>query len=415
MRSCFLLVAATCVLYTPARGEDWPEFRGPTGQGISRSTGLPVEWGPDRNVAWKQAIPGRAWSSPVVGAGRVYLTTAVPVPDSPTHDQSLQALCLDAATGKVRWQREVFRLDGGKAPPIHGKNSHASPTPLLYRGRLYVHFGHMGTACLGLDGKVLWRNTDIHYAPVHGSGGSPILVGKRLVFSCDGADERFIVALDRDTGRLLWKTDRGGDPPKKFSFGTPLLITVHDRQQIISPGSNMVGAYDPETGREIWHVDYEGYSVIPRPAYGQGLLFVSSGFDSPVLLAIRPDGQGDVTATHVAWKTRRGAPRTPSPLVVGRDLYLVADEGLVSCLDARTGRAHWQKRVPGNYSASPLYADGRLYLQNEEGTGVVLRAGHRFEELARNALDEPSLASDAVAGGALFIRTEKHLYCVRRP
>jgi outer membrane protein assembly factor BamB len=415
MRSCFLLLAAACVLYTPARGEDWPEFRGPTGQGISRTTGLPVEWGANRNVAWKRAIPGRGWSSPVVGGGRVYLTTAVPVDDSTTLDQSLRVLCLDAVTGKVRWERQVFRLDGDKAPPIHGKNSHASPTPLLHGDRLYVHFGHQGTACLGLDGQVLWRNTSIHYAPVHGSGGSPILAGKRLVFSCDGADERFLVALNCDTGRLLWKTDRGGEAVKKFSFSTPLLITVNGRQQIISPGSNMVGAYDPETGREIWHVDYEGYSVVPRPAYGQGLVFVSTGFEAPVLLAIRPDGHGDVTATHVAGKTRRGAPLTPSPLVVGRDLYLVADNGLASCLDAHTGRVHWQQRVPGNYSASPLYADGRVYLQSEEGTGVVLKAGHRFQELARSALDEPSLASCAAAGGALFIRTENHLYCVRRP
>lgn len=398
-------VAALLLSLPGAWADDWPEFRGPTGQGLAQGN-LPVEWSTTKNVVWKKPIPGRGWSSPVVVKGRVYLTTAVPVKG----DQSLGVLCLDAATGKVLWKKEVFRQNGKMSPGIHGKNSHASPTPLVYGNRLYVHFGHQGTACLDLSGKVLWRNRTQKYSPVHGNGGSPILVDDKLIFSCDGGDKRFIVALDRDTGRVRWKTDRKGEAGRKFSFSTPLLITVKGQKQVISPGSNVVGAYDPDTGREIWHIRYNGYSVIPRPVYGHGLVFLSTGYDRPSLLAIRPDGTGDVTDTHVAWRVTKGAPHTPSPLLVGDELYTVSDGGIASCFDARTGTVHWQERVGGAYSASPLYADGRIYLQSEQGQGIVLQAGKEFKVLARNSLGERSLASFAAADGALFIRTEKYLY-----
>ena len=233
------------------------------------------------------------------------------------------------------------------------------------------------------------------------------------MFSCDGYDQQFVVALDRAKGTVLWKTARNTESLKKFSFSTPLLITVNGKQQIISPGSGAVGAYDPASGREIWRVKYEGYSVIPRPVFGRGLVFVSSGFESPSLLAIRPDGHGDVTTSHVAWTLRKGAPLTPSPLLVGDELYLVSDPGIASCVDARTGKAHWQERIGGNYSASPLYADGKIYCQDEGGTGVVLKAGKRFEVLARNSLGERTLASYAVSDGAFFIRTENYLYRIQ--
>jgi outer membrane protein assembly factor BamB len=410
-RRCLALLALPALLLAaPVRGEDWPEFRGPAGAGLYGGT-LPTEWGPTRNVAWKQAIPGAGWSSPVVSEGRIYLTTAVPPDGGSSKDQSLQALCLDAATGKLLWQKEVFHQDGAKAPPIHGKNSHASSTPLISGGQLFVHFGHQGTACLdAATGNVLWQNTSLRYQPVHGNGGSPVLANGALVFSVDGADQRFVVALDRGTGKVLWKTDRDTPAHKSFSFGTPLAIEVNGREQLISPGSDVVAAYDPATGKEIWHVHYNGYSVIPRPVYGHGLVFLSTGFDSPVLLAIRPDGKGDVTDTHVAWKMRKNAPLTPSPLLVGDELYTLSDGGVLSCLDAATGRAHYQQRLGGTYSASPLFADGKIYVQSEDGTGTVVKAGRQFEELARNALDERSLASYAAADGALFVRTAKHLY-----
>jgi outer membrane protein assembly factor BamB len=400
------VVAISCFAQL-ALAEDWPEFRGPTGQGLVTKGKLPTTWNQVKNVAWKQEILGKGWSSPVVSGGRVYLTTAVPGDGG---DQSLRALCLDAAKGNILWDTEVFLQDGAKAPNIHSKNSHASPTPLVRDGKLFVHFGHQGTACLDLDGKVLWRNTSLRYAPVHGNGGSPILVEDMLVFSCDGGDERFVVALNTADGSVRWKTPRTVEATKGFSFHTPLLIDVAGRKQIISAGSNVVSAYDPVDGKEIWRVRYDGYSVIPRPVYGHGLVFVCTGYERPSLLAIRADGKGDLTDTHVVWKTSKAVPHSPSLLLTGKELYMVSDGGVASCLDAATGAVHWQQRLGGNYSASPLLADGKIYFQSEQGTTVILQAGKQFKLLAKNALDERSLATPAAADGALFIRTEDHLY-----
>jgi outer membrane protein assembly factor BamB len=410
-RSLALGMVIFCSVGSAARSDNWPEFRGPTGQGLAGDdVALPVEFGKGKNEVWMRPLPGKAWSSPIVYQGRIYLTNAVPVKAGPRNDQSLRALCLDAGTGKIIWDKEVFLQDGSKAPAINGKNSHASPTPLCDGKRLYVHFGHQGTACLDLEGKVVWRNRTVKYAPVHGNGGTPILVDDRLVFTCDGGDQAFLVALDKNTGEVSWKTDRNVQANKTFSFGTPLAIVVKGQKQIISPASNMVGAYDPQTGKEIWRVEYDGYSVIPRPVFGHGLVFIGTGYNSPSLLAIRPDGQGDVTRTHVAWTARRGAPHTPSPLLVGSELYLVSDRGIATCLDAKSGKVHWQKRIDGNYSASPIYAGGKVYFLSEEGTATVIQAGKEFKQLAKNVLGERSLASYAVAEGALFVRTARGLY-----
>src|SRR5579871_1846131 len=218
---------------TRIRADDWPEFRGPTGQGlVPRGVRLPIQWSKEKNVVWKQAIPGRGWSSPVVAAGRVYLTTAVP---SRNEDLSLRALCLDAKSGNILWNNEIFRIAKANIAVIHEKNSHASPTPIVSGQRVFVHFGHQGTACLDTDGKVIWRNSSLGYRPVHGSGGSPILVEDLLVFSSDGRDERFVVALNVRDGKVRWKTKRTVPAVKKFSFCTPLLIEVNGRKQIISP------------------------------------------------------------------------------------------------------------------------------------------------------------------------------------
>jgi outer membrane protein assembly factor BamB len=418
--TCSALLAATLLLSAPAPPvghvsnvpPQWGEFRGPDGDGLLKDGKLPTEWGPDKNVAWKRAIDGKGWSSPVIAGGKVYLTTAVPAGENGDKELSLRALCLDAADGKVLWNKEVFVQDA-KAPAIHAKNSHASPTPLVRDGRLYVHFGHQGTACLDPDGKVLWRNTDLKYEPVHGNGGSPVLVGDALIFTCDGASDPFVAALDKDNGKLLWKTERKLGTTQTFSFGTPLVITVKDKKQVVSPASNGVCAYDPADGKEIWRVTYKGYSVIPRPAYAAGLVILSTGYDSPKLLAIRPDGEGDVTKTHVAWSLAKNVPHAPSPLAVGDELYLVSDNGVASCLDAKTGAVHWTERLGGHFSASPIGADGKIYVQSEEGVGHVFKAGKQFELVAKNDLGERSLATYAAADGALFIRTEKHLYRIQ--
>jgi outer membrane protein assembly factor BamB len=233
-----------------------------------------------------------------------------------------------------------------------------------------------------------------------------------LVFSTDGARDRYVVALDARTGKLKWKTKRSGTPFRKFAFSTPLVITVDGKKQIISPGSHVVGAYDPATGKEIWRVQYKGYSVIPRPVYGHGLVFICTGYEGPPeVLAIRPTGKGDITATHIQWSMTRGAPHTPSLLLVGEELYMVTDRCIASCVDAKTGKVHWAKRLRGNgYSASPLAAAGRIYFQSENGIGTVIKAGRKYEEVSRNELGERTLASFAVADGALFIRTEGKLY-----
>lgn len=400
----FLTVMLSLLMAGSLRAEDWPEFRGPTGQGLVRQGAPPTEWGPNKNVVWKQPIPGKGWSSPVVVSNRVYLTTAVTAGGG----LSLRALCLDAATGKPLWNKEVFHP--ASVPRIHSKNSHASPTPLVHGGKLFVHFGTQGTACLDLTGKILWKNVQ-RYAPIHGSGGTPIVVGDLLVFSCDGGDKAYVVALDLDNGKERWKTLRKGNASRKFSFGTPLLIDVKGHKQIVSAGSNEVSALNPTNGKEIWRVRYRGYSVIPRPVYGHGLVILSSGYDAPSLLAIRPDGKGDVTDSHVAWTVRSGAPHTPSPLLVENELYTVSDRGLATCFDAETGKIHWQERLNATFSASPMYAGGNVYFQSEDGLGIVVKAGKRYDQVAKNDVGEKTLASYAVVDGALFLRTEKFLYC----
>jgi outer membrane protein assembly factor BamB len=405
------ILAVFCVFTLPCYGEGWSEFRGPTGQGHVLDGALPLNWSKDKNVVWKRDIAGNGWSSPAISGGRVYLTTAVP--DSNTKDQSLRAICLNADSGEVIWDKEVFRQDGKTAPRIHSKGTHANPSPLFDGDKLYVHFGHQGSACLDRDGNIVWKSTEVKYAPVHGNGGSPILTDKALVFSCDGSDKQFIVALSRTDGKVLWKTDRKSTAPKRFSFSTPLLIDVKGQKLIISPAANAVMAYDADKGDEVWRVRYEGYSVIPRPVYGHGLVFLSSSYDSPTLLAIKPDGKGDVTATHVAWSAKKGAPHTPSPLLVGDELYTVSDQGIATCWNAKTGDVLWQQRLNGNYSASPVFADGKIYFQTEQGVGYVVKAGKEFKQLAKNEMGERTLASYAAVKGALFLRTDKALYKIQ--
>jgi len=411
IRPCSLLCC--CLLTISLRAGDWPEFRGPTAQGIYAGKELPTEWQAGKNIAWKKKIPGLGWSSPAVVEGRIYLTTATPGTVS-VSAQSLRALCLDAATGNTIWNQEVFK-QSADAPRIQSKNSHASASPLVYAGKVYIHFGHQGSACLNAaDGKVIWTSRELHYAPVHGNGGSPVLVDGMLIFSCDGASDSLVAGLDAATGAVKWSKPRTWDSQKKFAFCTPLAIAVDDRKQVVLPGAGGVAAYDPSTGNEIWKVHYSGYSVVPRPAFAHGLVFVSTGFDSPSLLAIRVDGQGDVTRSHVAWTIKNGAPRNASPLVVGDELYMVADSGLASCLDAKSGKVHWQERLAGAYSASPLFANDMVYFLSEQGLTTVVKAAKQFEIVARNALSEKTLASCAAADGALYLRTDQHLYRIEK-
>src|SRR5262249_54092682 len=313
--------------------EDWTEFRGPTGQGLSTARGLPTHWGTETNVAWQKELPGKGWSSPILLGKKLFLTTAVPIGDEgEAGTRSLRAICLDTRNGSILWNVEIFQQPA--RAPVHGKNSHASATPVTDGKRLFVHFGPHGTACLAIaDGTILWRNEELKYSPVHGNGGSPILVDGLLVVSCDGGDQQFVAALDQNKGTVRWRTPRSVKPRRGVSFGKPLVVAVEGKRQIISAGSDDVMAYQPEDVHEIWKEMYSGgYSVVRRLTFGEGLLYVCTGYDSPTLLAIRVDGaRGDVTETHVAWRVKKGVPYNPSPLLVGDSLYLIADKGVASC------------------------------------------------------------------------------------
>jgi len=395
----FQIVILFLPLATRARAENWTEFRGPTGQGHSRERGLPLTWSETENVAWKVPIPGRGWSSPVLVDDQIWLTTAM------DDGRSLRAICLNRDTGRIVHNVEVFQLtDPG---PVHQKNSHASPTPILDGDRVYLHFGSHGTACISRSGQIVWKTQELKYYHRHGPGGSPVVYGDLLIVSCDGYDIQFVVALDKRTGKIRWKSPRKGYQ----AYTTPLIIPVQGQDQLISPGAHFAVSYEPLTGKEIWSIRYgDGYSNVPRPVYGHGLVFICSGFEQAVLLAVRPDGHGDVTDSHLAWSLKRAVPLTPSPLLVGDELYLVSDNGIASCLDAKTGKTHWQQRLGGNHSASPILAEGRIYFLNEEGESVVIEPGKEFKKLATNQLDGHTLASMAVSGKAIFIRSASHLY-----
>ena len=399
----FAVVVFASLAAAPAVfAEDWPEFRGPTGQGHSTETGLPLNWSDTQNVRWKTAVPGRGWSSPVVVNGRVWLTTAAKDGSASV----LRALAYDAATGKEVVNAEVFSL--ANAGAMHAKNSHASPTPLVEDQRVYVHFGNHGTAALDWQGKVLWKR-QIPYQPVHGTGGSPVLHGDLLIYSADGGDTQFVIALDKRTGEVRWKSAR--PRPGNMAFSTPLVIDAGGRKQLVSTGAHRAISYEPETGKEIWRVEYgDGFSNVPRPVFGHGLVYLLSGFYTPQLMAVRPGGTGNVTNTEVAWQTTRSTPLTPSPLLVGDELYMISDNGIASCLDAKSGKLHWQQRLGGNHSASPIYADGRIYFLSEEGDATVLAPGKTFQKLATNSMNAQTFASIAVSGGSFFIRTATHLY-----
>jgi outer membrane protein assembly factor BamB len=385
------------------RAEDWPQFRGPTGQGHSTERGLPLEWSESRNVMWKVPIAGLGWSSPAVAGGRVWLTTAM----EKQFPISLRAIALDTATGREVLNVEVFTVEPN--PLLNAKNSYASPTPIIEGDRIYVHFGPYGTAALTASGQILWK-VHLPHNPEHGNGGSPVLFGDLLIVNCDGIDEAYIVALDKKTGQIRWKTPRR--QPIGHAYSTPLLIRTGSGQQVISVGAFRVAAYEPQTGVEIWRVEYtEGYSNVPRPVYGHGLVYITTGLQHPSLLAIRPEGKGEVSSTHVAWRLERSVPVTPSPLLVGDEIYVLSDLGIVTCLDAKSGRSHWQERLSGNFSASPVFADGRIYFMNEIGVTTVISPGKTFRRLATNSLEDAwTLGSMAVSGGTIFIRSADYLY-----
>ena len=397
-------VAGSCLIRADRRQRPWSQFRGPTGDGLARSADPPIAWSEEKNVVWKTAVPGRGWSSPVVSEGRIWLTTAI------EDERSLRAVAVAARSGEIVVDVEVFRPAAWGSK--HTENSWASPTPVADDGRVYVHYGAYGTACLSADdGRPLWKSQPFEFDHEHGPGSSPVLFQDLLILSFDGARQRFVAAYDKDTGAPVWKTPRSVPLEHHlYAFTTPLLIEHDGAPQLVSPGAGQVSAYDPRSGEEIWRVLYEGHSNVPRPVAGLGMVFVDTGYMKPRMLAIRPGGRGDVTDTHVVWDYHWQVPANPSPLLIGDRMFFVSDRGNATWLDARRGEDVWRQRLGGSYYASPIFAAGRVYVFGVEGETVVIAAGDEFRELARNPLDGTVRASPAVLGNALIVRTEGYLY-----
>jgi len=406
---------------------DWPQFRGPEGQGHAEARDLPTQWSETKNVTWKVAVPGKGLSSPVIRGDQIWVTTAL------DDGRSLRALCFHRRDGRKVHDRELFRPAEPSA--VHSKNSRATPTPVIDDAHVYVHFGVSGTACLSMGGDVIWKNSELEYHQPYAGVSCPILFGDLLILSCDGTDVQFVTALDKRTGKRVWKTPRGhleaalqrveteSYPERGFplmAYSTPLVVDVNGVPQLVSPAADHVAAYDARTGKEIWWLSYSGFSEVARPVYAHGLMFVA-GFETqaqPTLYAIRPEGQGAVGETHLEWKVTRGVPHVPSPIVVGEELYMVNDDGIGTCIDAKTGASRWTKRIGGNYSASPIYADGKIYFLSEAGKTTIIAPEKKYRIVGVNELDGRFLASPAAVGRAIFLRSDGHLYRIeqdRRP
>lgn len=407
-----------------SRAENWPGFRGPTGQGHSKEKGLPLHWNAQSNVLWKTAVPGDGWSSPIVWGSRVFVSTAT------ENGTKCRLLCLDARKGTVRWDKQLFEQVPRRK---EGKNSFATPTPVTDGSRVYVVFGDGSAAALDFAGSVLWTNREVEFYSRHGLGASPVLHDGLLIMPYDGSnristpgqypnntpeerlgwqlpwDKSFIAALDVKTGKRVWTGKRG---MSRIAHMTPVVMNEGTRPVILSAAGDVVQAFDPKSGERIWSVYSQGEGVVPTPVTGGGLVFASSGFEKTTLRCIRPGGSGDVTSTHIAWEQKKGVPTQSSLLYANELLFAITDGGIVSCYQPKTGDIVWQERVGGNFCASPVWADGRIYFLSEAGDTTVIEAADQFKVVAKNSLGEKCQASMAVSGGRLFIRGDKNLFCI---
>ncbi|NLX99763.1 MAG: PQQ-binding-like beta-propeller repeat protein [Rhodopirellula sp.] len=416
--------------------EDWPEFRGPGGRGHATVGAAPLQWSEKDNLVWKAPIPGRGWSSPVVLDGRIWLTTAVETPALPgdfekarartdqpdsntyvAHHVALKAIAIDPASGRTLHDTTLAEID---LPLLLNKtNSYASPTPVAEAGRVYCDFGAMGTACVdATTGKKVWFRRLVVEHQV-GPGSSPTVFGDLLILVRDGCDQQYVAALDKNTGETIWKTPRPPITATSLSyhkaFSTPLIFTANGVPQMVVPGAQWIVSYRPATGEELWRVDTgDTFSNTSRPVYGDGIVYICTAYGGARMLAIRVDGKGNVTETHVAWQLQQGTPQRSSPLLVGQRLYIVSDRGVASCVDAANGEVKWSQRLEGAHTASPSYAAGRIYFFSEGGVATIIRPGDRFERLAENQLDGRIMASPAFIDAAIFIRTDTHLYRIGR-
>ncbi len=413
----------------------WNQFRGPDGDGKSSANNLPTEFSETQNVKWKTPIHDHGYSSPVVWGKQIWLTTAL------EDGRQLFAICVDLESGDILHDIKVFDVD---EPQLEHAdlNTHASPTPIIEEGRIYVHYGTYGTACLDTDtGDILWERRNLNCDHRVRPASSPIIDGKRLILTYDGVDVQFIAALDKNTGDTLWlkhrtseakiedllrakgindveKTKKEKPNDHKKSYATPTIITFQGKKQLISPAAQVTISYDLATGDELWRVRHEGWgwNVACRPIFEHNRVYFTSGIEK-LLFVVDPSGTGDVTDSHVVSRIRRGAPEIPSPLIIDGLIFMVNEGGVVTCVEAISDRNEgtrqvWKGRIGGKHWASPLYANGNIYCFSMEGRVSVISAGREFKVIARNEFDEGFIATAAVAGNALILRSESHLYCI---
>ena len=436
MRCLTGLLVLVVFLATRATAADWNQFRGPNGDGHSDARNLPETWGQlFRPVTWQTAIPGQGWSSPVVIGQRIWLTSAEQtalsdsqlqkkMAESPFGQEHFQthatvtmlAVELDATNGRIVRKLELFSSEN--PAPIHTMNSYASPTPVTDGKRLYCHFGSLGTVCVDVaTGEIVWKERLV-FDEITGPGNSPVLCKDRLILACDGADQQFVVALDARSGKEVWRTPRPSitvpDDKLRRSFSTPLVIEHGGRTQVIAPAAQWVVSYNPANGEEWWRAKTTdgGHALVPRPVFHQGVVFVCTGYPKPELWAIQADGSGDVSQSHIKWSCNRQVPEISSPVIAGDQIYFVSGIGVASSLRVTDGSLVWQHRLEGNYAASPLAADGKIYFTSQDGLTTVVRPGATYEELYQNQLFGQTMASLAVMGESLLIRTDHLLYCV---
>jgi outer membrane protein assembly factor BamB len=413
MRPSLTLFMLLSIFAVPARaGSNWPQFRGPQGDGLTAQTGLPVTWSEQQHIVWKTPVTGKAWSSPVVWNDQIWMTNA------PEDGKQLYAVCIDRASGKVVHNVLVFEI----AEPqfCYPLNSYASPTPFIEEGRVWVHFGAHGTACLDTtSGKVLWTRQDFACDHHRGPASSPIVTGNLMVVAFDGFDVQYVVALDKLTGQTVWRRDRdidygSDDGDAKKAYGTAKVIDVGGQPQLIYPSAGATIAYEPRTGEELWRMRHGGMNACAPPLFAGGRLILNTASGGFKLFAMTVEGRGDLTHSNVLWKASQGVPTRSSPTLWEDRIFMVSDSGVASCLDVKTGKAVRQRRLKGEFSSSPIIAGGKFYISNQDGLTFVLSADDKLELLATNQLDAGCMASPAVYDKAIYLRTKTHLYRIEQ-
>ena len=416
MKGCILLLitVASCVVIEA--NEQWSQFRGHYGNGIIKSTSAPINWSENTNIDWKTPIHDRGWSSPVIWNDQIWMTTAT------KEGNKMYAICVNKLSGKIEHDIHVFDVKSPQA--ITNENTYASPTPVVEEGRVYVHFGTYGTACISTkDGQILWKRRDLNCDHEIGAGpaSSPFIYNNFLIFNVDGRDVQYVIALNKETGQTAWKTNRSVDFSdvqinQRKAYGTPFIIPRGNSNQMVSIGAKGVYSYDPENGKELWKAEHRGWSIAPRPVYGEGLVFTMIDRDRPEMWAINPNGSGDITETHIQWKETKRMPPRASPIIIKGLLFVVDRNGYISCIEAKTGKSIWQKRIKGRFSASPILANNLIYFFNEDTVCTIIKPTRELVIVAENKLSSDKLmATPAFDENSIYIRTENNLYRIKEP